>query len=235
MTIYLYKKTHNKTGLQYLGKTIKDPHKYKGSGTRWVNHVNKHGHDVTTEILRECSTDAEVKEWGLYYSNLWEVVDNSDWANLKPESGDGGFITRQWGNPVYKERMRVLLVAAQSRIDHVAKSDAIKRAMATPEIKQRHKTSCQLAQANPAVIENNRIKQKELWKDPDIRKRRIASMASGSSHPGYDHTLYTFIHKSGITETCTRNSLLQKYNLHNGALSWLLLGKVKTHKGWRLD
>jgi hypothetical protein len=92
MTIYLYKKTHNKTGLNYLGKTIQDPYTYKGSGKRWGNHINKHGYDVTTEILRECKTNEEVKEWGLYYSALWNVVESREWANLKEEYGDGGGI-----------------------------------------------------------------------------------------------------------------------------------------------
>ena len=91
MTIYLYKKTHNKTGLQYLGKTSQNPHKYKGSGMHWCRHITKHGYDVTTEILRECSTNDEIKEWGIYYSELWDVVGSNDWANLKPESGAGGF------------------------------------------------------------------------------------------------------------------------------------------------
>lgn len=91
MTIYLYKKTHNKTGLQYLGKTKQqDPHTYQGSGTRWGHHIKKHGYDVTTEILKECSTNEEVKEWGIYYSELWNVVESDAWANLKPEAGDGG-------------------------------------------------------------------------------------------------------------------------------------------------
>jgi hypothetical protein len=91
MTIYLYKKTHNKTGLQYLGKTTAaDPHSYQGSGTYWKNHLKKHGYDVTTEILRECETNEEIKGWGNYYSDLWNVVSDVSWANLKPESGDGG-------------------------------------------------------------------------------------------------------------------------------------------------
>ena len=97
MCIYLYKKTHNKTGLQYLGKTAEpNPHQYPGSGTRWTNHIRKHGYDVTTEILKECFSNEEVKEWGLYYSTLWNIVDERDaggrkiWANLRPESGDGG-------------------------------------------------------------------------------------------------------------------------------------------------
>lgn len=91
MIIYLYVKTHNKTGLKYLGKTTaKDPHKYKGSGTYWISHIKKHGYDVTTEIIQECTTTDEVTRWGLHYSNLWEVVKSTKWANLKPECGEGG-------------------------------------------------------------------------------------------------------------------------------------------------
>ena len=89
MTIYLYKKTHNKTGLQYLGKTKLDPFKYKGSGKDWIPHIKEHGYDVTTEILKECSTNEELKEWGLHYSNLWDIVESDVWANRIPETGGG--------------------------------------------------------------------------------------------------------------------------------------------------
>lgn len=93
MTIYLYVKTHNKTGLKYLGKTTaKDPHKYKGSGTYWISHIKKHGYDVTTSIIQECSSSDEIMNWGLFYSNLWDVVKSDEWANLKPELGDGGSV-----------------------------------------------------------------------------------------------------------------------------------------------
>ena len=91
MTIYLYVKSHNKTGLKYLGKTIKqDPHKYTGSGKYWLRHLDQHGYDYTTEIIRECQTEDELIEWGLYYSSLWNIVDSKNWANLKEEAGDGG-------------------------------------------------------------------------------------------------------------------------------------------------
>ena len=91
MCIYLYVKTHNKTGLKYLGKTsAKDPYKYPGSGLRWTNHLKAHGNDCTTEIIRECQDNHEVKEWGIYYSKLWNVVESDLWANLKEEAGDGG-------------------------------------------------------------------------------------------------------------------------------------------------
>lgn len=91
MIIYLYVKTHTKTGLKYLGiTTSKDPHLYSGSGIYWKNHLQKHGYEYTTEILKECKNKDEIKEWGLYYSKLWNIVESKDWANLKEEQGDGG-------------------------------------------------------------------------------------------------------------------------------------------------
>jgi hypothetical protein len=90
--IYLYIKTHNVTGLKYLGKTTsKDPHRYLGSGTRWRSHLAIHGFDYSTEILFQSSDSAEIKEKGIYYSQLWDIVDSNHWANLKQEEGDGGF------------------------------------------------------------------------------------------------------------------------------------------------
>jgi len=90
MTYYLYKKTHRTTGLQYLGKTIQNPFKYKGSGKHWGYHIKKHGYDVDTEILLETTNETELISAGLYYSALWNVVKSKEWANLKPEAGDGG-------------------------------------------------------------------------------------------------------------------------------------------------
>lgn len=88
--IYLYVKTHNKTGLKYLGKTASDPHSYRGSGVRWTNHLKVHGNDVSTEILKECQNNEEVRYWGEHYSTVWNIVASDEWANLKPELGDGG-------------------------------------------------------------------------------------------------------------------------------------------------
>lgn len=90
MIIYLYVKTHRKTGLKYLGMTTKkNPHKYRGSGDHWKAHIKKYGYDVDTEILRECKNFDEIKEWGLYYSELWNVVKDRAWANKIPEEGTG--------------------------------------------------------------------------------------------------------------------------------------------------
>jgi len=90
MTIYLYVKTHRKTGLKYLGKTTSlDPYSYHGSGGIWKKHLKEHGIDYDTEIIRECQTNQELSQWGRYYSELWNVVASSDWANQIPETGGG--------------------------------------------------------------------------------------------------------------------------------------------------
>lgn len=89
--IYLYLKTHNKTGLKYLGKTISnDPYSYQGSGKVWRRHISKHGYDVTTEILLETDDKVKLKDAGIFYSNLWNIVESKDFANLIQESGEGG-------------------------------------------------------------------------------------------------------------------------------------------------
>lgn len=89
--IYLYIKTHRKTGLKYLGKTsAENPYTYPGSGKRWRAHLDKYGYEFDTEILLESNDPDVIKEAGIHYSNLWNIVENVKWANLKPESGDGG-------------------------------------------------------------------------------------------------------------------------------------------------
>lgn len=90
MTIYyLYVKTHLASGLKYLGFTEKDPYSYKGSGTRWKNHIRKHGYNVNTNILLSTNSYEELVETGIFFSKLFNVVESDEWANLIPESGEG--------------------------------------------------------------------------------------------------------------------------------------------------
>lgn len=93
MTIYyLYVKTHTVTGLKYLGYTKhKNTHKYAGSGKYWKLHLDKHGKTYTTDILLATENKDELKDTGQFFSKLWGVAISNDWANLKDETGDGGF------------------------------------------------------------------------------------------------------------------------------------------------
>jgi len=104
MKTYLYLKTHRVTGLKYLGKTTQDPYKYKGSGLRWTRHLAKHGNDVSTLILFESEDKQQIKNQGQYYSNLWNVVNDQSFANMRPETGDGGDMSmcQSWHDGVKK-------------------------------------------------------------------------------------------------------------------------------------
>ena len=92
-TYYLYKKTHKTTNLKYLGFTKNNPYKYKGSGVRWLLHLAKHGYTVDTEILFETTDKHELENKGVYYSSIWNIVESNEWANMKPETGDGGGVS----------------------------------------------------------------------------------------------------------------------------------------------
>ena len=70
---YLYKKTHRKTGLQYLGKTTRDnPYTYTGSGIDWVSHLLEHGRDINTEILLKTTSKEKLQHTGRYYPFLFQ-------------------------------------------------------------------------------------------------------------------------------------------------------------------
>lgn len=94
--IILYLK-ESPLGLKYLGKcTSTDPYKYLGSGKIWKMHIKKHNltsNDIKTTILFETEDKEEFKRIGLYYSELWNITESSEFANLRPENGDGG-----WGH-----------------------------------------------------------------------------------------------------------------------------------------
>jgi hypothetical protein len=88
--IYLYVKTHNVTGLKYLGKTTKDPYSYKGSGKYWVRHIKKYGYDVTTDVVFQTDDPLVFKTFSVQYSVEHDIVNSNEWANLMLETGSGG-------------------------------------------------------------------------------------------------------------------------------------------------
>ena len=95
MSIYtptwLYIKQHKVTGLKYFGKTIsKDPHKYKGSGVRWVRHLAKHGNNTITVWSKLFTDKTELIEYATKFSLDNNIVESTDWANLKNENGLDG-------------------------------------------------------------------------------------------------------------------------------------------------
>ncbi len=94
--IYLYLKTHNVTGLKYLGKhESEDPesvYSYPGSGIDWLPHLKEHGDDVTTEVLFSSECKNEFRSVSIGYSKHFDIVNSKDFANRTIEEGQGGGI-----------------------------------------------------------------------------------------------------------------------------------------------
>ena len=86
----LYKMTHNKTGLLYLGYTTKDLSDYDGSGKHWKRHLKKHGCDISKEIIFQSDIDELFELVCLEYSDKYDIVNSKAWANLIPEDGSTG-------------------------------------------------------------------------------------------------------------------------------------------------
>jgi hypothetical protein len=87
---YLYIKRHLVTGLCYLGKTIRDPNLYSGSGVYWRRHLAKHGFDIETTYTELFDTKEELTETALFLSELYDIVNSPNWANLMIENGMTG-------------------------------------------------------------------------------------------------------------------------------------------------
>jgi hypothetical protein len=117
---YLYVKTHNITGLKYFGKTTKDPYKYKGSGVHWINHIKKHGYDVSTEIIGVFEDRYQCENTAILFSKSNDIVNSNFWANLIEENGldggdTGGSITRNY-KPMSDETKQKLSLSKKGKI-----------------------------------------------------------------------------------------------------------------------
>ena len=91
---YLYHKI-SPLELNYLGITQRDPFKYKGSGVYWKRHLKSHNikaNQIKTIILCETSEIHILIEKSKYFSELYNIVDSINWANLIPESGDNSIL-----------------------------------------------------------------------------------------------------------------------------------------------
>jgi hypothetical protein len=250
MIIYLYKKTHNKTGFKYLGKTTsKDPHKYQGSGHIWKKHLRKHGYDVTTEILKECNTKEEIRHWGKHYSNLWSVVESPDWANMRPEEGDGGATTFGEGhpmkNPVHRNKI--------SGDNHYSKKDGYEWKLIGTRHPMKNSENCKKLQGDNHYSKNPNFTGQLFGDRNSAFTPESLAKRSGSNHYtkkegyisrnpkeayNYNHTVYAWENiNTGQVVNATRHDFIHQYlNGCSNNISNLINNKrnVKTVKGWKV-
>jgi hypothetical protein len=247
---YLMVKTHNITGLKYLCQTKKkDPYKYLGSGIEWTKHLKIHGLSIHTEIILTTTDKQELGTVGRYYSNVWRITSAMDdfgnkiWANLIPETagGQGLFLEKS------KQKLKDSWSDPETKIK---RSKAIRDSLNSPESKKKMSDKQIIIKNDPFYKEKNKKMTTDSWKDPSIREKRISRLritcstiefkqkmskvTSGKNNPCFDHTVYKWVHTSGLQETLTRYDLIKKYNLSKVIICRIIKGKTISNKGWKL-
>lgn len=184
---------------------MRDPFKYNGSGIKWCSHLKKHGFFIDTEILRECSSVTELKEWGLYYSNLWNVVESTEWANLKPEEGQG-FATGKHHH--------------SHRAEHKAKASARAKILLSGD---------RNPMKNPEVIEKHWLGKNNPSCRPEVIAKKI-----GEKNGRFDHNLYQWKNViTGEVITSTRYDMIHTHNLNKNEVIRMITGSRTTaHRDW---
>jgi hypothetical protein len=220
MTIYyLYKKTHRQTGTKYLGQTRKDPLVYKGSGVDWTKHIQKYGYDVDTEILLETTDKNEMTKMGRYYSNLWNVVQDTTWANRIPETGGGpGGVLGQDRGQDFKKKCVVNNTGKNNpSYDTIWINNGI-------ENKKISKTNS---------VPNGWTKGRQF--DEYYKKIFTSRSKVGKNNPKYDQTVYVFNNEfTGERYTETSYDFSEKLKLRKKAIRSLVKGKRENYKGWKI-
>ena len=77
--------------LKYFGKTVvENIEQYKGSGTRWRRHLEKHGVEPVHLWNSDWYYDKSISRFALKFSRINRIVESNKWANLAEENGING-------------------------------------------------------------------------------------------------------------------------------------------------
>lgn len=185
---FILLKQHIKTGLKYLcfhHGTKDNCFKYTGSGTYWKKHITKHGTDlISTIILFESTKKDEIHEQGLKYSDLWDVVNSKDFANLVREDGSGGHEAMQ--TPEVRERAANTL-RTRLNTGHRTNKELLRREIRINRMKKHEFTEAEIkAQKETSIRQTGKTMQERL-NDPnyiDPRKGKSAKEIFGDQYKG---------------------------------------------------
>jgi hypothetical protein len=203
---WLYIKQHTVTGLKYFGKTTRNPEKYKGSGKRWVNHLNVHGNTVTTIWSRLFLNRNELVTFALDFSQKNNIVESNDWANLMPENGLDG------GSPKGTNKGKICTDAIRANLDRGRKNRVYKPMSDESKEKLR----------NSKIGKSHSLETKKKLKD--ARARQLAS----------NDVRYVVTYPNGTSCIFNRLELKQFCSVQDLSYPSLLAKgkKGKTYKGY---
>lgn len=210
---YLYIKTHNVTGLKYFGKTTSNRKRYRGSGHYWVNHIKKHGYDVTTEIIGYFTDQDECVNFAIDFSIKNNVVESSLWANEKIENGlDGGdttsFKTLEEKQKILEKRKQTIDSKTPQELEEIKKknSDSVKKYIdENPDTRQRAAKKIVESRRNNGKPWHSEETKKNIGKNnksgtEEVRKQ-ISKTLTGRKNPEHSRRMSE---KTGLDNKNTR-------------------------------
>ena len=194
---------HNITGLKYFCKTalLDRVNRYKGSGTRWTNHLKVHGKDVKVGVFGFYVEEERCRNAAKQFSVDNKIVESDEWANLVEETGMMDRNMSNSLNPFYGKKHTPEMKESM-RLARLGRS-VNKGAYRSPE--QRAKISASLkGRKNPAVSQRligrkltaetkaklSEAGKKRVWSDETREKIRQSSLAQWAKYRanGNKHT-----------------------------------------------
>lgn len=154
---YLYLKIAP-SKLMYLGKREKKDvfTSYLGSGSYWKLHLKKHNYtskDIITYVLFETYDSLEFKKIATYYSNLWNIVESKNFANLCNETGEKGL-----SNPSLETRNKISYASSNRSAETIQKIiNGNKGKKRTKEVKEK----ISITNKNRSLETREKLRQKQ--------------------------------------------------------------------------
>lgn len=142
----------------------------------------------------------------------------------------------------FKDKTLVQIYGEQRSLEI---KDLLKKSLNSDKTKHLKSSITTSLWQDPEYVQRQQLAKENLDKESLGRKmsvilntpeqqKRMSEQRSSNKNPRYDHTVYSFIHDSGIVEECHRYQLQIKYNLNQGKLSEVVRNKRKSVSGWRL-
>lgn len=170
-------KEHCHTQMKYLCVTAKKNYNgYCGSGLFWKRHLQKHGKHFKTTLLFSSDNEEEFNAQCLYYSELFDVVKNPDFANLIPELGtlQTKNLEYYWNGLTDEEKQSLIEKRRVGQIENqwTKKYNADVVSAIMSERSKRHKQTIEKLtdEEKKLMTEPARKAMSEKMKDDDFRK-----------------------------------------------------------------